>query len=267
MFESYLDRWRLTADGDAITTHSSHLLPVLWNSRPAMLKIANDEAERAGGAVMQWWDGIGAAKVYACDADAVVLERAEGSRSLLAMAMNGEDDAASRIICDTVARLHAPRNKPLPDLIPLSRWFRELAPAARTYGDTLADCSAIAEALLADPRDNVVLHGDIHHRNILDFQEHGWLAIDPKGLYGERGFDYANTFANEDLPTVTTPERLQRQLQIVSAEAGIGPRRLLRWIAAYSGLSAAWFLGDGSLKAAESPLAVARIALAELQKA
>jgi streptomycin 6-kinase len=184
MFESYLDRWRLTADGDAITTHSSHLLPVLWNSRPAMLKIANDEAERAGGAVMQWWDGIGAAKVYACDADAVVLERAEGSRSLLAMAMNGEDDAASRIICDTVARLHAPRNKPLPDLIPLSRWFRELAPTARTYGDTLVDCSVIAEALLADPRDNVVLHGDIHHRNILDFQElrstAGWRSI-PRG--------------------------------------------------------------------------------------
>ena len=109
MFESYLDRWRLTADGDAITTHSSHLLPVLSNGRPAMLKIAHDEAERAGGAVMQWWDGIGAAKVYACDADAVLLERAGGGRSLLAMAMNGEDDEASRIICDTVSSstLHA----------------------------------------------------------------------------------------------------------------------------------------------------------------
>lgn len=228
MFESHIDRWRLTLDGDAITTHSSHLLPVLWNGRPAMLKIANDEAERAGGAVMQWWDGTGAAKVYACDADAVLLERAAGSRSLLAMAMNGEDEAASRIICHTVAKLHAPRNKLLPNLIPLSSWFRELAPAARAYGETLAVCSGIAEALLADPRDPVVLHGDIHHSNILDFQEHGWLAIDPKGLYGERGFDYANTFANEDLPTITEPGRLQRQLRIVTAEAGIEPRRLLQ---------------------------------------
>ncbi|KQV28460.1 3'-kinase [Rhizobium sp. Root1203] len=267
MFESYLDRWRLTVDGDAITTHSSHLMPVLSDGRPAMLKIAHDEAERAGGAVMQWWDGVGAAKVYACDADAVLLERAGGRRSLLAMAMHGEDDEASRIICDTVSKLHAPRNKSLPDLIPLRRWFRELAPAARAYGGTLRDCCAIAEALLADPRDPVVLHGDIHHSNILDFERHGWLAIDPKGLYGERGFDYANTFANEDLSTVTDPRRLQRQLPIVSRNAGIEPRRLLQWIVAYSGLSAAWFLDDGSLKAAESPLAVARIALAELERA
>ena len=164
-------------------------------------------------------------------------------------------------------KLHAPRNKPLPDLIPLSRWFRELASAARAYGETLRDCCTIAEALLADPRDPVVLHGDIHHSNILDFERHGWLAIDPKGLYGERGFDYANTFANEDLSTVTDPRRLRRQLPIVSRNAGIEPRRLLQWIAAYSGLSAAWFLDDGSLKAAESPLAVARIALAELEQA
>jgi streptomycin 6-kinase len=267
MFASYLDRWRLTADGDAITTRSSQLLPVLSAGRPAMLKIASDEAERAGGAVMQWWDGGGAARVYACDAEAVLLERAGGSRSLLAMATDGQDDQASRIICDTVARLHAPRGKPLPDLIPLGRWFRELAPAARTYGETLAECSRIADALLAEPREPVVLHGDVHHGNILDFDEHGWLAIDPKGLHGERGFDYANTFANEDLPTVTAPERLQRQLPIVSAHADIEPRRLLQWVAAYCGLSAAWFLGDGSWKASENKLAVARIALAELRRA
>jgi streptomycin 6-kinase len=230
-----------------------------------MLKIANDEAERGGAALMQWWDGIGAAKVYACDNEAVLLERAKGARSLLAMALNGEDDEASRIMCSTVAKLHARRDKALPQTIPLSRWFRELEPATRTHGGTLADCNRIAEALLADPRDPVVLHGDIHHSNILDFEERGWLAIDPKGLQGERGFDYANTFANEDLPTISAPGRLQRQLQIVSAEAGIEPKRLLQWIAAYSGLSAAWFLGNGSMTAAERPLAVARIALAELQ--
>jgi hypothetical protein len=43
-------------------------------------------------------------------------------------------------------------------------------------------------------RDVVVLHGDMHHENILKFSSRGWLAIDPKGLVGERGFDYANIF-------------------------------------------------------------------------
>ncbi len=266
MFESHIKQWRLVVDGEPIVTHCSHLLPVLWNNKPAMLKLSSDEAERAGGALMQWWNGDGAAKVYEHDAEAVLLERAMGTQSLLRMAAGAEDDAASRIICATVARLHAPRREPRPALIPLARWFRELPPAADTYGGTLAECSHIAVELLASPIDPVVLHGDIHHGNILDFEADGWLAIDPKGLIGERGFDYANTFVNEDLATIAHLGRLQRQLAIVALEARLPPKRLLQWIAAYAGLSAAWFLGDGSVDKAESPLSVARIALNELRQ-
>jgi streptomycin 6-kinase len=266
MFKPYLDRWHLTPDGEPVVTHSSNLLPVLWRDKPAMLKLSADEAERSGAAVMHWWDGHGAAKVYCHDADAIVLERAQGGRSLLTMAAEGEDDEASRILCDTVAKLHAPRRAPKPPLIPLARWFRDLASAAAKYGGVLIDCRDIATALLAEPRGETVLHGDIHHGNVLDFEEHGWLAIDPKGLVGERGFDYANIFANPELSTVTDPARLRRQLPIISAAANIEPARLLRWIAAYCGLSAAWFLDDGMSSEAQSPLTVARIALAELNQ-
>jgi streptomycin 6-kinase len=264
MFEPYLSRWSLTPDGRPIVTHSSKLLPVLWRGKPAMLKMSEDEAERAGGAVLDWWDGKGAARVHAHDSHAVLMERSLSPQSLLKMAHEGQDDAATRIICRTVNALHAPRQKLLPALIPLERWFRELAPAAAAHGGTLADCDRVARTLLSEPQAVAVLHGDIHHSNILDFGEDGWLAIDPKGLYGERGFDFANTFANEDLDIITAPGRLQRQLPIVSAETGLEPRRLLQWIVAYSGLSAAWFMGDGSTESADLQLAVARIALGEL---
>ena len=264
MFEPYLSRWSLTPDGEPITTHSSKLLPVRWRGKPAMLKTSEDEAERAGGAVLDWWDGNGAAKVYAHDSHAVLMERSLSPQSLLKMAHEGQDDEATRIICRTVNALHAPREKPLPTLIPLDRWFRELAPAAAAHGGTLADCDRIARTLLAEPQAVAVLHGDIHHSNILDFGDDGWLAIDPKGLHGERGFDFANTFANEDLDIIASPGRLQRQLPIVSTETGLEPRRLLQWIVAYSGLSAAWFLGDGATESADLQLTVARIALAEL---
>ncbi|MGR9275932.1 aminoglycoside phosphotransferase family protein [Rhizobium leguminosarum] len=240
MFSPHLDRWSLISDGEPIITHSSRLLPVRWQGRPAMLKVAADIDERYGALLMQWWDGDGAAYVYAHEGDAVLLERATGKRSLLAMAMNGEDDEASRILCRTAARLHAPREKPLPDPIPLTRWFRDLEPAAGKHGGTLTDCSAIANTLLADQREVTILHG-------------------------ERGFDFANIFANEELPTITDPARFRRQLAIVSAEAKLEPKRLLQWIAAYSGLSAAWFLGDPNIQQAETALTVARIALAELE--
>ncbi|MEO6825392.1 MAG: aminoglycoside phosphotransferase family protein [Nitrosospira sp.] len=226
--------------------------------------------EKFGCLLMAWWDGRGAARVFAHEGDALLMERAMGSGAaagrgaLLEMALNGRDDEASRIMCHAVARLHAPRARPVPDLIPLARWFHELALVAEKHGGMLKVCAATAHELLASPRDIVVLHGDIHHGNILDFGARGWLAIDPKRLTGERGFDYANLFCNPELATVAAPGRLVRQLDVVVEAAGLERRRLLQWIVAYAGLSAAWFLGDGNGEAAGADLAVAQLAAAEL---
>jgi streptomycin 6-kinase len=56
-----------------------------------------------------------------------------------------------------------------------------------------------ARELLANLSEVVVLHGDIHRCNVLDFGHRGWLASDPKGLVGERYCDLANLFCNPDL--------------------------------------------------------------------
>ena len=97
---------------------------------------------------------------------------------------------------------------------------------------------------------------------MLNFGARGWLAIDPKGLAGERGFDLANLFCNPDLRTATAPGRLARQATVVAKVAGLERGRLLRWILAWAGLSAAWTLEDGDDP--EVALAVAELAAAEL---
>lgn len=98
----------------------------------------------------------------------------------------------------------------------------------------------MANLLLSSPHDEVVLHGDLHHGNILDFGTRGWLAIDPKGLVGERGFDYANIFTNPDLaeptrPVAIEPEIFTQRVNIVSEIARIERQRLLMWIVARVG--------------------------------
>ena len=263
IFEPYLSRWQLTPDGPTLATPSSRLLSVRrCDGSQAMLKIAREEEEVRGSALMAWWNGEGAAAVLAHEGPALLMERALGRSSLLEMAETGRDDAASEIICGVAARLHAPRTRPLPPLVPLSVWFTELAAAASRDGGILRQCDTTARELLAEPREIVVLHGDLHHANVLDFGPQGWRAIDPKALLGERGFDFANIFCNPTEQVATAPGRLARQIDIVTATARLEPLRLLKWILAYAGLSAAW-----TLQAGERPdlaLAVAGCAAGQL---
>lgn len=165
----------------------------------------------------------------------------------------------------TAARLHAPRRGPLPDLHPLETWFQPLFQAS-TGQSALALAADTARQLLATPHTVCPLHGDLHHENVLDFGERGWLAIDPHGLLGERTFDYANIFTNPDLsdpsrPLAIMPGRLEARLDVVIKATGIEPGRLLRWIVAWTGLSAAWFIGDGDDKGAAIDLRINAMAL------
>ncbi|KAB0494844.1 aminoglycoside phosphotransferase family protein [Pseudomonas vancouverensis] len=264
MFDPWLERWALVADGEPIITPGSRLLPVRLNELPAMLKIAVDADEKVGNLLMSWWDGEGAARVYGHHGDGLLMERGMGQRSLMHMALNGRDDEASRILCAALARLHAPRPTPPPLLVPLAPWFASLRAVATIRGGAYALSLATAEALLAEPQDCVVLHGDMHHDNLLDFGPRGWLAIDPKRVTGERGFDYANLICNPDLPTVTDPRRFDRQMAVVAEAAGLEPRRLLQWVLAFAGLSAAWFLEDDDERAAHNQMQVAKLATSRL---
>jgi len=267
IFDRYLALWNLLPEGMPIVTPRARLLPVRSRHGAAMLKVATDPDETYGGLLLQWWDGRGAARLFAMDGNTLLLERAQGHRSLAALARDGRDDEATHIICDVIAELHEPRGQPPRDLVPLAVWFRELEPAAASHGGLLARSAQSARFLLANPQNVGVLHGDVHHENILDFGERGWLAIDPKRVYGERGYDYAILFSNPDLsdpwpPVATLPDRFARRLQIVVERSGIDRRRLLHWIIAWSGLSAAWFIGDGTDP--DIDLRIAELALAEL---
>lgn len=261
-FDPYLELWSLTPEGSATTTRTSKLLPVRYAGVPAMLKIALDAEEGRGNELMEWWAGDGAAPVLARHGDAVLLQRATENRSLVDLARSGRDNEAVRIMCSTIAKLHRPRLQPPPELLPLDSWFAELAPAAAAHGGILSRCEKVAQTLLATSSAVTVLHGDVHHGNILHFEDLGWSAIDPKALIGERGFDYANMFCNPDYATSTDRQRFVRRLEIVSEAAPIQRLRLLQWIFAWAGLSACWLMKEGD--SAATQLRVAELAAAAL---
>jgi streptomycin 6-kinase len=265
-FEPWLMRWQLSPDGAALRTHGSDLLPVLTGRAPAMLKLARFEDEQRGYLPLEYWNGDGAARLLARsgNGEAMLIERAIGKRSLAAMARSSPtgDDQATAILCDAAAALQKPRGPAPAGLIPLETWFKDLFPAAARHGGLLTRAAAEAGALLPLQQEVLPLHADLHHDNVLDFGERGWLAIDPKSVIGDRAFEYTILFCDPDLadpepPVAIAPGVFERRLEIVLAKSGLERRRLLRWIIAWCGLSASWFLQD------EDPLAEINLTILE----
>ncbi|GAB3584429.1 aminoglycoside phosphotransferase family protein [Leifsonia lichenia] len=259
------DRWRLTPSGDAFATPSSVLQPVDWRGRPAFLKLATVAEEAAGSRLLAWWDGRGAAPVFAADGDAILVERATGDRDLATIAGSGpdSDDAATRILCRTADRLHAVDDRPRPHgLVSLLVWFRELFEEAAehpaAHDGLYTHAATVAGELIAHPVADLVLHGDLHHGNVLDFGADGWLAIDPKHVAGDPGFDYANILCNPDARIALAPGRFERQLGVICTSTGVEPARMLRWAFAWAALSSCWSERSGD--DAGHTLGVARLA-------
>lgn len=169
---------------------------------PAALKLGMVTAETEHEpAALAHWDGRGAVRLLDSDpGDGVMLlERLQGDVSLRSLpeprAMLEAAGVARRLWVDpgcghrfpTVAGYVAGLAGPVRE--------RAAALGPGEGGDgvrRLADeALRTQEELLADPPERVVLHGDLHHGNVLGGDRAPWLAIDPKPLVGERAYDLA----------------------------------------------------------------------------
>lgn len=100
--------------------------------------------------------------------------------------------------------------------------------------------------LLASQAAPVLLHGDLHHGNILATQREPWLAIDPKGVAGEAAYDTGALLRNPaKLLAASQPGRiLARRVDQLAEELGLDRARVRGWGLAQAVLAAYWSLED-----------------------
>ena len=101
--------------------------------------------------------------------------------------------------------------------------------------------------LLASQGEPTLLHGDLHHHNVLAARREAWLAIDPKGVVGEPAYDTAALLHNpvETLKTPRPGKVLERRIALLSEELGLDRQRVHGWGLAQAVLAAYWGLEDG----------------------
>jgi streptomycin 6-kinase len=104
----------------------------------------------------------------------------------------------------------------------------------------------IAE-LLASAAPPALLHGDLHHWNLLRSGEDDWVAIDPKGVIGEPAYEPGALLRNR-LPSSGDPAEtraiLRRRIAILSEVMEIDAERIRAWAEAQAVLSAVWSVED-----------------------
>ena len=96
--------------------------------------------------------------------------------------------------------------------------------------------------LIASTTENMLLHGDVHHFNILSAERAPWLAIDPQGVVGDPAFEIGPFLHN---PSPQPTSVLKRRLDQFSDELDLDRERLHGWAVAQGVLSAWWCMEDG----------------------
>lgn len=261
-------RWEVRNPVLIAETFSSRIWKVrLGDGRHAVVKALKPfddvEDELRGAHYLAWREGIGTVRLLGFEGQSMLLEYAGGTMLSHVLETKG-DKAATDIAAEVLTRLLSPSDRAFPpDLQPLRERFSSLfrkakADQAAGLNTLYVEVAEIAERLLAAPHDMRPLHGDLHHENILNGGR-GWLAIDPKGVFGDPAFDAANLFYNpldrDDL--CLDPERIARMAATFSKTLGQDIRNILDHAVAYGCLSAAWHAEDGNGKDERRELAVA----------
>lgn len=207
---SFVERWELRVTGAPLHGVSALVVPVdRADGTPAMLKLQIRDHESEGEPVaLRAWDGDGAVRLLDHDepTGTMLLERLDSSRMLSRVASPRD---GVLVIARLLARLHAtPAPAGLRRLGDIARRMLERTPpvlgriADPEARRVVADCAAAVREVAGEPGDRL-LHWDLHDENVLAADRAPWLAIDPKPLAGDPGFDLwpalGNNFDADDV--------------------------------------------------------------------
>ncbi|MEA2552049.1 MAG: streptomycin 6-kinase [Fimbriimonadaceae bacterium] len=271
LLDRAMEKWRLTEIEPAPDLSYNFVAFAQQNGKPVVLKmgVKNPELDREAE-VLKAFGAAGAATAidYDPELSALLLERLMPGTTLWSEWTRERDEEHTRIAANLMKRLW---RDPVPGYPRTEDWclafdrhfaaYPEGGPVPRAL---VTQAQQLADELHAGTTTHVLLHGDLHHGNILRSGE-TWKIIDPKGANGDPAFEVGAFLYNPIDRIDTVPDlarMLRRRLEIIAEVTGIDRERLRNWAFCTAVLSACWSAEDG-----ESDQAVIRCAQALLQDA
>ena len=248
--EDQAQAWHVLVE-HTFETESSVIAFGSRDGQPVVLKaIKQPGDEWRSGEILEAFDGHGVVRVYQYIEGAVLLERLSPGNLLASMSINGRDEDATAILAQVIQKMSAPESpKTYATVQDWAKGFERYDASGddRIPRNLIEKGHRLYLDLSASQRAPRLLHGDLHHYNVLFDAARGWIAIDPKGVIGEIEYEIGavlrNPFERPDL--FVSRSTIERRLKHLSSRLNLDFKRALAWGFAQAVLSAIWEIEDG----------------------
>jgi streptomycin 6-kinase len=224
----------------------NYVLSGFQGSKAIILKLGLDiDGFKREAAALMAFSGFGVVEVLSENNGLLLLECAVPGVSLKSY-FPEKDDEAINITANVIKRLHQvpiPSHHPFPHI---KDWLAALDKEWNIPHKYLQKARKLRDQLLKTAEPDVLLHGDLHHDNILQNGD-DWLAIDPKGVIGESAYE-VTAFIRNPIPELLThadaPNIIHNRITRFANLLGIPAKRILDWCFVESVLSWIWNIQD-----------------------
>jgi len=271
--------WDLTLGAPYELSYHYVAAVVCGDGTPAVLKLGvpsgTSLAEEAPA--LAAFEGRGAVRLLRADLGrgALLLERIAPGWRARDLVPDRDSEATSAAV-GVMRRLHVPPPPGcvMPEALAQAEAFDEYVTVHGQAGplplDLVVRAGGLMRELCASATERVVLHGDLHHDNILRATREPWLAIDPHGIIGDPGYEVGALLFNPDPDdrdealTALVPSRVEQ----LAEELAMPVERVVAWGFVKAVLSDVWSAEAWSPRADWSPISraldVARLLLPRL---
>lgn len=224
----------------------NYVLSGLQGDNAIILKLGLDhEALNRESFALKCFAGYGVVKVLAEDKSMLLLERAVPGASLKRYFPDREQESIE-IACSVMKKLHQ-ANIPATHNFPhIKDWLAALDKGWPIPEGYLKKAKKLRDQLLQTSEADVLLHGDLHHDNILQ-TTNNWVVIDPKGVIGEPAYEVAAFIRNpmpELLNRTDALNVMHNRVTRFSELLELPECRIIDWCFVQAVLAWVWVLED-----------------------
>jgi streptomycin 6-kinase len=241
----YAQIWKLSDLKLLHETPTSHVFKAHYKDRNVILKLLNSDGrkfEAKNPAYLNAAQNHGAIHILKHDQGAVLMPFLDGDTLKHQKPYN--DELATDFIGETLKQLHKAKIPNNVDFETLEHRFSFMNDYTNTekFPPILSRAKKLADYMVENFPQSTLLHGDMHHDNIIHDTQLGWRVIDPQPIIGDLAYDCANTFKNPlDMTAFThNKDRLLKQADSLARILDIDPRRIINYAFIHGCLSSCW---------------------------